>query len=93
MSKPQKITAQVLQAWLTDAPGTVAVVDVRDDDRIGVSTAYLSFFFFTSIANWLESGLIHFSLLFITIIIIYYFYFFIYLFIYLFILLVFSGSH
>ncbi|CDO51689.1 similar to Saccharomyces cerevisiae YGR203W YCH1 Phosphatase with sequence similarity to Cdc25p, Arr2p and Mih1p [Geotrichum candidum] len=35
MSKPQKITAQTLRAWLTEAPDTVAIVDVRDDDRIG----------------------------------------------------------
>lgn len=45
MSKPQKISAQVLRAWLADAPGTVTVVDVRDDDRIGVSTLFFLFFY------------------------------------------------
>lgn len=53
MSKPQKITAQTLRAWLTEAPDTVAIVDVRDDDRIGVSTAS---FFFTPIQTSLSSA-------------------------------------
>lgn len=56
MSKPQKITAQTLRTWLTEAPDTVAIVDVRDDDRIGVSTAS---FFFYSHSNEFELCLIH----------------------------------